>query len=149
MTPNPRAFLLTTSLLWAVSALAQDEPQWIVLQDDAAASFAASLAVNANLTQEQIAGFSVSQSTRGRTVALLDRQLENLLQRVIHDELCRDHRIDFRRITPLIGDGVTQTSEIDQRGLAQNVMANNPRRVPGKVQLALDLNYLPQRIGQL
>jgi hypothetical protein len=43
----------------------------------------------------------------------------------------------------LFGDCVAQTSEIYQRGLAENVVADDTRRVPGEVQVASTIDDLP------
>ncbi len=69
-------------------------------------------------------------------------------QRVVDDQLGRHHRVDLGRVAALLRDRVTQAGEIDQRGLAEDVMADHARRIPGKVQIALALNDLLERIGQ-
>ena len=63
-------------------------------------------------------------------------------QRVIHDQLHRHDRIHFRRITTLLCNRITQTSEIDQRSLSENIVADHAGRKPGKVQIALAFNQL-------
>ncbi|MNN31589.1 hypothetical protein D3C81_1452840 [compost metagenome] len=69
-------------------------------------------------------------------------------QRVIDDQLHRHHRIDLGRVTALVGDRITQASEVDQRGLAEDVMAHHARREPREVQVATALDQLLQRVGQ-
>lgn len=66
-------------------------------------------------------------------------------QRVVDDQLHRHHRVDLGRVAALVGDGVAQAGEVDQRGLPEDVMADHPRRVPGEVEVALALDQLAQR----
>ncbi len=66
-------------------------------------------------------------------------------QRVVDDQLHRHHRVDLGRVAALVGDGVAQAGEVDQRGLSEDVMADHPRRVPGEVEVALALDQLAQR----
>ena len=68
-------------------------------------------------------------------------------QRMIDDQLHRHDRIDLGRITALIGNRVTQPGEIDQRGLAKNVVTHDARRVPREVEVAFDLDDLLQAVG--
>ena len=70
-------------------------------------------------------------------------------QRVVHDQLHRHHRVDLGRIAALVGDGVAQAGQIDQRGLAQDVMTDHARRIPGEVQVAAALDQLLERVRQL
>ena len=67
-------------------------------------------------------------------------------QRVIDDQLGRHHRVHFGRITTLVGDGVAQAGQIDQRGLPKDVVADHARREPGEVALALALHQLAQAV---
>ncbi len=69
-------------------------------------------------------------------------------QRVVNDQLSLHHRIDFGRITALFSDGITQTSQIDQSGLTENVVTYHTRRIPRKIQITLTLDQLRQGIGQ-
>ena len=69
-------------------------------------------------------------------------------QRVIHDQLGRYHRIDLGGVTTLLGNGVTQTCEIHQSGLAKNVVAYHAGRIPGEIQVALAFDQLFQGIRQ-
>ncbi|MGF6552072.1 hypothetical protein QFZ96_007208 [Paraburkholderia youngii] len=69
-------------------------------------------------------------------------------ERVIDDQLRRHHRIHERRITALRGDRIAQARQIDERGLAQNVVAHDARREPRKIELAFALDDLFQRSGQ-
>ncbi len=66
-------------------------------------------------------------------------------QRVIHDQLGRHHRVDLRRVTAGIGDGIAQAGQIDQGGLAENVMAHHARREPREIQVLAALDQLAQR----
>jgi hypothetical protein len=63
-------------------------------------------------------------------------------QRMVDHELRRHHRIDQRRVAPLQRDGVAQAGQIDQRGLAEDVVADHARREPRKVQVALAFDEL-------
>ncbi len=65
-------------------------------------------------------------------------------QRVIHDQLGRHYRIDLRRVTAGIGDGIAQAGQIDQGGLAENVMAHHAGREPREIQVLAALDQLPQ-----
>ncbi len=67
---------------------------------------------------------------------------------VIHNQLGRHYRVDLGRVTTLLGDGVTQTGQIHQSGLTEDVMTDHPGRVPGKIQVALALDQLLERIRQ-
>ena len=69
-------------------------------------------------------------------------------QGVIHDQLGRNHRVDLGGITALLGDGVTQTRQIHQGSLAQDVVAYHAGRVPGEIQVALALDQLFEGIRQ-
>ncbi len=66
-------------------------------------------------------------------------------QRVVDDQLYRHHRVDLGRVAALVGDGVTQAGEVDQRGLAEDVMAHHARREPREIEVALALDQLAQR----
>ena len=69
-------------------------------------------------------------------------------QRVVDDQLRRHHRVDLGRVAAHVGDGVAQTGEVDQRGLAEDVVAHHAGREPREVEVALALDQLLQRIGQ-
>ena len=69
-------------------------------------------------------------------------------QRVVDDQLRGYHRVDLGWITALFGDGIAQAGEIDQRGLAENVVAHHAGRKPGEVQIAAALDKLLQRFGE-
>ena len=56
-------------------------------------------------------------------------------QRMVDHQLRRHHRVDLRRVAALQRDGVAQAGEVDQRGLAQDVVADHARREPRKVQV--------------
>ncbi len=65
-------------------------------------------------------------------------------QRVVDDELRRHHRIDLRRIATALGDGIAQAREVDQRGLAEDVVADHAHGEPGEVEIAPALDQLQQ-----
>ena len=69
-------------------------------------------------------------------------------QRVVDDQLHRHHRIDLRRIAALLGDGIAQAGQVDQRGLAEDVVADHARREPREIEVALALDQLLQRVGE-
>jgi hypothetical protein len=50
----------------------------------------------------------------------------------------------LRRIATLLGDGVAQAGEIDQGGLAQDVVADHAGRIPGKVEVTAAFDDLQQ-----
>ncbi len=66
-------------------------------------------------------------------------------QRVIDHQLGRHHRIDQRRVAALQCDRVAQAGQVDQCGLAQNVVAHHARREPWEVQVAFAFDQLRQR----
>ncbi len=65
-------------------------------------------------------------------------------QRVVDDQLHRHHRVHLRRIAALLGDRVTQPGQVDQRGLAQDVVADHAGGEPREVQVAAALHQLAQ-----
>ncbi|MNT81505.1 hypothetical protein D3C72_2211080 [compost metagenome] len=67
---------------------------------------------------------------------------------MVHDQLRGHHGVDLRWVAALLGNRITQTRQIDQSGLPQDVMAHHACGVPGKVQITLALNQLLQGIGQ-
>ncbi len=67
-------------------------------------------------------------------------------QRVIHDQLHRYHRVHLCRVATLGGDGLAQTGQVHQCGLAENVVAYHACRVPRKIHVAAALNQLHQII---
>jgi len=67
---------------------------------------------------------------------------------VVDDQLHRHHRVDLGGVAALVGNGVAQAGEIDQRGLAQDVVAHHARREPGEIQVALAFDELLERIGE-
>ncbi|MCY1431435.1 hypothetical protein D9M71_474030 [compost metagenome] len=69
-------------------------------------------------------------------------------QRVVDDELGRYHRVDQRRVTTLVGNGVAQAGQVHQCGLAKNVVAHHTCREPWEVQIALAFDELVQRCSQ-
>ena len=63
-------------------------------------------------------------------------------QRMVDDQLHRHHRVDLRRIAALLGDRVAQAGQVDQRGLAEDVVADHARREPREVEVAPALDQL-------
>src|SRR5690606_42070136 len=63
-------------------------------------------------------------------------------QRVVVEQLGLYHRVNLGRVTAFGSDGVTQTSQIDQCGLPQNVVAHHTGRIPGEIQVALAFDQL-------
>ncbi len=61
-------------------------------------------------------------------------------QRMVDDQLHRHHGIDLRRIAALLGDRIPQAREVDERGLAEDVVADDARRKPREIQVALALD---------
>ena len=54
--------------------------------------------------------------------------------------------IDLGRVAALRGDGIAQAGEVDQRGLAEDVVADHARRKPREVAVAPALDELPQAV---
>ena len=69
-------------------------------------------------------------------------------QRVVHNQLHGNDRVDGSGVAALVGNGITQAGQIDQRCLTQDVVADHARREPGKVALALALDDLRQAFGE-
>ena len=69
-------------------------------------------------------------------------------QGVVDDQLRRHHRVHLRRVAALQGDGVTQAGEVDQGGLAENVVAHHAGREPREVEVAFALDELLQGFGE-
>ncbi|MDT4827398.1 hypothetical protein FQZ97_607430 [compost metagenome] len=69
-------------------------------------------------------------------------------QRVVHDQLHRHHRVDLGGVAAFLGDGVAQAGQVDQRGLAQDVVADHARGEPREVEVALAPDQLLERIRQ-
>ena len=65
-------------------------------------------------------------------------------QRVVHDQLHRHHRIDLCRVAALLGDRIAQAGQVDQCGLAEDVVADHARREPREVEVAAALDQLGQ-----
>ena len=72
--------------------------------------------------------------------AVLDRE------RVVDDELYRHDRVHLGRVAALVCDGIAQSSEIDQRGLAQDVVADDAGREPREVAIAPAVGDLLQAL---
>ena len=70
-------------------------------------------------------------------------------QRVVDDQLHRHHRIHLGRIAALLGDGIAQAGQVDQRGLAEDVVADHARREPREIEVAAAFDQLQQiRVAQ-
>ena len=54
----------------------------------------------------------------------------------------------MRRVTTLQGDGVAQAGEVDQGGLAENVVAYHAGGEPWEVEVAFALDELFERFGE-
>ena len=65
-------------------------------------------------------------------------------ERVVDDQLHRHHGIDLGRIAALLRNRIPQTRQVDERGLAEDVVADDARRKPREIQVALALDQLPQ-----
>ena len=66
-------------------------------------------------------------------------------ERMVDDELRRHHRVYLRRVAAHVRNGITQTGQVHQCGLAEDVVANHTRRKPREVEVALALDELAQR----
>ena len=69
-------------------------------------------------------------------------------ERVINDQLHRHDRIHLGRVTTLIRNRITQTCQIHQRSLTENVMTHHACRKPRKVEITLTLDQLLERRRQ-
>jgi hypothetical protein len=63
---------------------------------------------------------------------------------MIDNQLGWDHRVHLGRIPTAGGDGIPEAGEVNQGGLAQNVMTHNPGWIPGKIKIAFAFNQLQQ-----
>ncbi len=66
-------------------------------------------------------------------------------ERMIHDQLHRHDGIHLGRIAAHVRDRIAQPGKIDERRLAEDVVAHDARREPGKVEVATALDQLRQR----
>ena len=80
----------------------------------------------------------------GERVRVVSAALDG--QRVIHDQLHRHDGIDLGRIAALLGDRIAQPGEIDQRRLAEDVVAHHARGKPREIALPLALDDLRQAL---
>src|SRR5690606_13693927 len=67
-------------------------------------------------------------------------------QRMVDNQLHGNDRVDLGGITAFVGDGITQSGQIHQRGLSQDVMTDDTCGKPWKIQVATALDELAQRI---
>ena len=65
-------------------------------------------------------------------------------QRMVDDELHGHHGVHLRRVAAFGRDRIAQAGQIDQRGLAQDVVAHHAHRIPRKVAVAPPLDELHQ-----
>ncbi len=68
---------------------------------------------------------------------------------MVDDQLGWDDRIHLGRVAALISNGISQTRQIYQRGLAQNVVTDNAGRIPGEIQFTLTIDQLFQTGSQV
>jgi hypothetical protein len=68
-------------------------------------------------------------------------------QRVVHDQLHGHHRVDLGGVAAFLGNRVTQTGQVHQRGLAQDVVAGHAGREPGEVEVTLAFDDLLEAVG--
>ena len=83
MIPKFLIILILMTGLPIREAISQENTEWIVIGDDAATAFAASL------TGELKSSFNVVETFNGRTVALINSSVEGFLQEVIHTKFHR------------------------------------------------------------
>ena len=69
-------------------------------------------------------------------------------QRMVDDQLNRNNRIDLGRVTALVGNRVAKTGQIDQRGLPEDVVADDSGRKPREIEVSLAIDQLGERIGE-
>ncbi len=70
-------------------------------------------------------------------------------QRVIDNQLSLYDRIDLRGVAALFGNRITQARQINQRGLAENIVAHHARGIPREIKIAFTLDNLQQTFAQL
>jgi hypothetical protein len=86
----------------------------------------------------------LDRAVLGERVRIVAAALDG--QRMIDDQLDRDHRVDRGRVSALIGNRIPQTGQIDQGGLAEDVVAHDARRKPRKIQVSPALDQLDQAV---
>jgi hypothetical protein len=69
-------------------------------------------------------------------------------QGVVHHQLGGHHRIDLGGIATPGSNGIAQAREVDQGGLAEDVMTDNAGGVPGKVKVLSALDELAKGIDE-
>ena len=69
-------------------------------------------------------------------------------KRVVNNQLRFHHRVHFGRIAALLCYRIAQASQINQRGLAKNVVTHHARRIPGEIKVAFAFNQLFQGVCQ-
>ncbi len=67
-------------------------------------------------------------------------------QRVVHDQLHRHHRVHPGRVATLVRNRIAQAGEVDERGLAEDVVAHHARRKPREVAVPLHVDDLLQAL---
>ena len=66
-------------------------------------------------------------------------------ERMVHDELSRHDGIDRGRVAAACRDCIAQPREIDERGLAEDVVTDDTRGKPRKIDLAFAFDQLHER----
>ena len=61
-------------------------------------------------------------------------------QRVVNNQLSRNDWVYFGRVAAHISNGITQASQVNQSGLAKNVVAHDTGWVPRKVKILFAFN---------
>ncbi len=61
---------------------------------------------------------------------------------MIDNQLHRHDGIDLGRVAALLMNSVTQAGQIDQSGLPQDVVTNDARRIPGKIEVLAAFDQL-------
>ncbi len=79
----------------------------------------------------------------GEGVFVIARKFDR--KRVIDDQLRLDDRIDLGRVTALVGYGVAQSRQIDQRRLAEDIVTDDARRIPREIEVLTALDQLFER----
>src|SRR5690606_41704371 len=67
---------------------------------------------------------------------------------MVDDQLGGHNGVDQGRVPTLGGNGITQAGEVDERGLAQNVVTDHARGKPGEIAVAPAFYQLQKRFAQ-
>ena len=68
---------------------------------------------------------------------------------MVDDELRLHDRVYFRGISAFCLNRVSEAGEIDERRLAENIMAHDTRGIPRKIKILFAVDQLFQRVGEL